>query len=72
MAHRLLVGFTLRIQDGAQFIEGEIGYLVFAFPAQVNSCRVVVGFSRMLTTAALTSVFTLIPFFCVWFHVGGR
>ena len=38
----MLVGLIFRIQDRAQFFEGEVGYLVLAFPAQVNSCRAVV------------------------------
>ena len=34
--------FIFRIQDRAQFFEGKIGYLMFAFPTQINPCRPVV------------------------------
>ena len=43
-----MLGFTFRIQDLAQFIEVEIGYLVVAFPPQVNSCR---AFVRVFANA---------------------
>jgi hypothetical protein len=38
----ILADFTFRIQDRAQFFEGKIGYLMFAFPTQINPCRPVV------------------------------
>jgi hypothetical protein len=34
-----MLGFSFRIQDIAQLIESKIGYLVLAFPAQINPCR---------------------------------
>jgi hypothetical protein len=40
----MLIGFIFRIQNPAQFIELEIGYLVPAFPAQVDSSRARPGF----------------------------
>jgi hypothetical protein len=58
-----MLGFIFRIQDAAQFIKVKIGYLVMAFPAQLTLAVLSSVLSRMLTTAASTSVFTLfLPF----------
>ena len=43
-----MLGFIFGIQDLAQFIDVEIGYLVIAFPAQVNSRR---AFVRVFVNA---------------------
>jgi hypothetical protein len=43
-----MLGFIFGIQNLAQFIDVEIGYLVVAFPAQVNSRR---AFVRVFVNA---------------------